>query len=101
MAAMLLWKKKDQLIVAIAELDSQLEGYQVTGAREQEGVVETMEMAEAMAVVVTLTAGGIMDIGMAIGEDFQAVVAMVGIREMILWEPMVAEMIIWEPVVAA
>ena len=50
--------------------------------REEEGV-ETMEMEEAMAVV-TLMAGGNLDIEMAVGVGFQVEVVM-GIRGVIIW----------------
>lgn len=81
-------------VQVIAGEDSHLEGPQVIGVREEEGV-ETMEMAEAMVVetstvgVETSMAGGNMDIGMATGEGFQAVEA-TGIREVIIWEQVVA-----------
>lgn len=64
---------------------SHLAGLLASGVKVQEGV-EIMEMAEPMAVVVTLMAGENMVIGMAIGEGFQEVM---GIREMIIWVPAV------------
>lgn len=64
---------------------SHLAGLLASGVKVQEGV-EITEMAEAMAVVVTLMAGENMVIGMAIGEGFQEVM---GIREMIIWVPAV------------
>lgn len=67
---------------------SHLAGLLASGVKVQEGV-EITEMAEAMAVVVTLMAGENMVIGMAIGEGFLAVEVM-GIREMIIWVPAVA-----------
>lgn len=84
---------------------SHLEGHRVTGLRLQEGV-ETLEIAEVLFVetsmvvetstvvetsmgVETLMAEGNMDIGMAIGVGFQ-IVELMGIRETIIREPMVA-----------
>lgn len=70
------------------EHGSHLAGHQATGVKVQEGVEITEMGAEALAVV-TLMAGQIMVIGMAVAEGFQAAVVMV-IREMIIWEPVVA-----------
>jgi hypothetical protein len=79
---------REQEAVEIMEIAEVL-AVETSTAVETSMVVETSTVVVTSTVVETLMAEGNMDTGMAIEEGFQAVGVM-GIRETIIWEPMVA-----------